>query len=294
MNCLHHSSKCLVLKSDTRILALSPSHSVEGGQKPGEGGEALGVFHQYMPGAAASAAAEAAAAENYRPALWTAVCHGQVNAAMVMMQHAEIDERGGMDATTPLMEAVFQDRMVLVEALIGHGAKVALVCLNGETAMHRVANVGLEAMLLLLEKGASVSDQSEDGSTPLHFAALNSNEEVVRKLVEHGAEVSAENGYGYTPLHMAVIGGNEAVVQLLVHAGAELGLTCWSSGAQTARDMATRHGKGDIAALLKTAEDAVHRAKCEAFAMGHQERLGADSRVRWLDAGVVQMVLEFL
>ena len=33
-------------------------------------------------------------------------------------------------------------------------------------------------------------------------------------------------------------------------------------------------------------------ARCEAFAMGHQERLGAGSRVRWLDAGVVQMVLE--
>jgi len=245
-----------------------------------------------MPGAAASAAAEAAADDNYRPALWTAVSHGHVNAAMMMMRHAAIDERGGMDATTPLMEAVFQDRMVLVEALIGHGAKVALVCLNGETAMHRVANVGLEAMMLLLEKGASVSDKSEDGSTPLHFAALQSNEEVVRKLVEHGAEVSAENGYGYTPLHMAVIGGNEAVVQLLVHAGAELGLTCWYSGAQTAHDMATENG--NIAALLKTAEDAVHRDKCKAFAMGHHERLGAASRVRLLDAGVVRMVLEFL
>jgi len=37
---------------------------------------------------------------------------------------------------------------------------------------------------------------------------------------------------------------------------------------------------------------AVRRVKCEAFAMGHQERLGAGSRVRWLDAGVLLMVLE--
>ena len=36
----------------------------------------------------------------------------------------------------------------------------------------------------------------------------------------------------------------------------------------------------------------MRRAKCEAFAMGHQERLGAGSRVRWLDAGVLRMVLE--
>jgi len=38
--------------------------------------------------------------------------------------------------------------------------------------------------------------------------------------------------------------------------------------------------------------ETVRRARCEAFAMGHQERLGAGSRVRWLDAGVVRMVLE--
>ena len=34
------------------------------------------------------------------------------------------------------------------------------------------------------------------------------------------------------------------------------------------------------------------RALREAFAMGHQERLGAGSRVLGLDAGVVRMILE--
>jgi len=36
----------------------------------------------------------------------------------------------------------------------------------------------------------------------------------------------------------------------------------------------------------------VRRANCEAFAMGHQERLGVGSRVQLLDAGVLRMVLE--
>jgi ankyrin repeat protein len=276
----------------------------------------------------ASAAAEAAAADNYRPALWTAVSFGQVDAAMMMMRHADIDERGGMDATTPLMEAVCQERTVLVEPLIGHGANVALVALNGETAMHHVARVGLGALLLLREQGASVLVKSKDGSTPLHFAAQAGHEEVVSKLVELGAVLSSQNDYGYAPLHMAalgghatvallliehqadvstktnrgvtalhtaVIGGNEAVVQLLVDNGADLQSTV--EDGKTAHDMATRQGKGGIAAMLKTAAEraqGVHRAKCEAFAMGHQELLGAASRVRWLDAGVVRMVLEFL
>ena len=45
---------------------------------------------------------------------------------------------------------------------------------------------------------------------------------------------------------------------------------------------------------LLAKEAAARRAKCEAFAMGHLERLGEGSRVRWLDAGVVRMVLKHL
>ena len=48
-------------------------------------------------------------------------------------------------------------------------------------------------------------------------------------------------------------------------------------------------------AMMKAEVD--RRAHCEsreAFAMGHLERLGAGSRVRGLDAGVVQMVLELV
>ena len=47
-----------------------------------------------------------------------------------------------------------------------------------------------------------------------------------------------------------------------------------------------------VAAMLQT--EAVRRAQCVAFAMGHLERLGAGSRVRALDAGVLRMVLEQL
>jgi hypothetical protein len=35
------------------------------------------------------------------------------------------------------------------------------------------------------------------------------------------------------------------------------------------------------------------RAKAEAFAMGHHERLGSESRVRGLELGVVKMITSF-
>jgi hypothetical protein len=39
-------------------------------------------------------------------------------------------------------------------------------------------------------------------------------------------------------------------------------------------------------------KEVLRRGKCEAFAMGLLERLGAGSRVRSLDPGVVRMVLD--
>jgi hypothetical protein len=38
--------------------------------------------------------------------------------------------------------------------------------------------------------------------------------------------------------------------------------------------------------------EALRLAKCEAFVMGHHERLGAESRIVDLDAGVLRMIVE--
>ncbi|KAJ1467300.1 hypothetical protein T484DRAFT_1859254 [Baffinella frigidus] len=50
---------------------------------------------------------------------------------------------------------------------------------------------------------------------------------------------------------------------------------------------------GENARLHSTTEaEATRRTKCVAFAMGHHQRLGAGSRVEWLEPGVLRMVLE--
>ena len=55
------------------------------------------------------------------------------------------------------------------------------------------------------------------------------------------------------------------------------------------RDSRERHREAEA-----ERREAERRARCEAFALGHHERLGAGSRVSELEAEVVRMVIEFL
>jgi len=110
---------------------------------------------------------------------------------------------------------------------------------------------------------------------------------VARLLIEHGADVSASDKDDRTPLHFAANQGSEEVARMLMGRGAHLQ---WrSNGGATPEDVATMRGHLHIAAMLKA--EAVRRDQCMAFAMGQQERLGAGSSVRGLDAEVVRMVL---
>jgi len=231
------------------------------------------------------------------PALWTAARDGRAEEVRrLLAEEVDIEERGGPDQASPLIEAALQGHEEVVQVLLEHGADATSKNDRGSTPLHGVAHSysGLLAiLLLLLENGAEVSAKNNAGLTPLHAAALYGHGAVVRILLEHGAEVSSTTNTGRTPLHFAALDGDETVARLLLHKGADL--QSKTPDGRTAEDIATARSHPQIAAMIKAEaerREAVRRARREAFAMGHQERLGAGSRVRWLDAGVVRMVLE--
>ena len=73
----------------------------------------------------------------------------------------------------------------------------------GVSLLHLAANMGnVELVRLLIQEGADVNAQDEDGDSPLHSAMVRAdNYDVARTLLENGADLSSRAIDGKTPLH---------------------------------------------------------------------------------------------
>ena len=142
------------------------------------------------------------------PALWDAVIKGDLNEARQLLAGgANVDERGGEapHLCTSLQVAVPMGDTEMVQLLLEHGADESAVVASGRTPLAQASYFGNEAVaLVFLEKGvAGVSAKDTVGMTPLHWAALKGQSEVVRVLIELRANVSAEDNSGQIPVEMA-------------------------------------------------------------------------------------------
>jgi len=90
------------------------------------------------------------------------------------------------------------------------------------TPLHIAAKEGCsESIAKLLDAGANLEAQDENGFIPLHVAAMYGNPEAVAALLDAGANIEARNLGDRTPLHRAGWGGSPENVMVLLDAGAD-------------------------------------------------------------------------
>ena len=134
---------------------------------------------------------------------------------------------------------------------------------GGVRAMHVAAAEGHVAFLEALVEtklDAHVNRADEDARTPVHWAAWRGHEEAVVCLLEMGASAQTPTRTGFTPLHYACVGGHANVARALVERGAKL--MAMDESQQSPADVAKRFGHHSLHKWLTTeAVDVAARAE---------------------------------
>jgi len=119
--------------------------------------------------------------------LHVAASHGFTEVVLALLHEApgDVDTRRDTCGRTALHAAAAQGRAATVAALVEAGASVNLQRDNGSTALHAAAAHGHTAMVeLLLAKGAAVNQGRDDnGKTALHVAVSQGRLDVVDVLL---------------------------------------------------------------------------------------------------------------
>lgn len=134
---------------------------------------------------------------------------------------------------SPLMSAVFFKNMHHIQKFLLEGADVNERVCRQVTPLHEAAvntcmfflgvkgGSPLEACRLLIVNGAEIDSQDEDGLTPLMYATLDGQHEVVELLIQKGAYLNQIDGEGETALHYATKYGQSKITELLIANGAD-------------------------------------------------------------------------
>lgn len=154
-------------------------------------------------------------------------------------------------SANPLIDAAEAGNEREVTRLLNAGADVNAQNDEGDSALHTAVWEGhVSIVQLLLKQGALINAQNENGETPLHWAAEKGLFDIVSLLLEQRASVNAKDKDGQTPLHYAAEKGRTRVAALLLKKGADARQT--DSDGKTPRALAAA---ADFPAVVRVFDD---------------------------------------
>lgn len=163
---------------------------------------------------------------------------------------AEIDlqDEQGM---TPLLRAIDQDQPKHAIELLKRGANPNITDKNGTHPFVAAVVMGEPALIeILLQKDIDPNMPMDlIGTTPLMIASMENQKELVELLVEAGALIDQQNQEGRSALMMAADMGNTSIVEYFLERQADRSLK--DSKGLSAYDLAQKRGLLELANSLK-------------------------------------------
>jgi len=146
-----------------------------------------------------------------------------------------------------VMAASVESYGALKELASASQTKLEATNAKGETALLIASRKGnIQAVKALLEGGAELNP---DGWTPLHMAAGNGHQDLVRVLINSQANLNATSENGTTAMMLAARMGHITAYQEIVKAGADP--TVVNQADLSAADYLDRRGESERADLLR-------------------------------------------
>lgn len=125
----------------------------------------------------------------------------------------------GILESTPLMQAAQGGHDNVVRLLLDHGASVSDEDQLGRTALYWASARGHEKVAKeLLARGGDLSIVYK-GKTLLHLVVASRSREMVELLLHNGAAISARGDDGSTTLHIAAEKGDQEMIPFLLSKG---------------------------------------------------------------------------
>jgi ankyrin repeat protein len=143
---------------------------------------------------------------------------------LILVAITAISTESFADSLTPLMSAANEGDKKTVQALIKSKADInAKDPEQKRTALYfAISNEHQEVIKLLIDKGASLENLSEDRETALFMATTTNNNDLMKTVIKKNKKlINIPDSEGTTPLMEAAKYGTKKTVEILLNAGAK-------------------------------------------------------------------------
>ena len=141
---------------------------------------------------------------------------------ILVAKKCNIDTQDEIYGNTPLIHALQQKKLQMARKLVSLGANINATNACGTTPLIIASVFESHFASILIDEGADITAQTEDGISPLHIAVMQCDNPLLIKLIEKGASLKFKRSSHPSPLHYAVSNNNISALKILLSHGASV------------------------------------------------------------------------